>query len=274
MFRILKKSWSDACNQPFLLVVLFLYRFTWAFALFRIVKSHVVPLLSRYPDPGGPAGQTQLYLLEAQFRLGKTDLAAGYLSGLLLLLGIRMLLTPLLNAGVFYSLVHTRMGTGYRFFKGIQAIGPVFFLYYAAQMILTLLPLVWILPPVHSLNDLNGILADPGKYLFYGLAYAAYGYFIHLLFLHLQFGRTEKEPLVRTLLHLLASLLPVAGTALLLLVLSGLLSTGVLAATLWDAGIWTFLLYQAYTFVRTFLSVWSITAQHRIFRLKAKAEAA
>lgn len=271
MFGILKKGWSAAWNQPFLLAVLFLYRFAWAFVLFRIAKSHVVPLLARYPNPGGPPDGSQLYLMEAQFRLGKTDLAADYLWVLLVLAGIRMLLTPLFNAGIFYSLVHTRLNTGYRFFKGMKALGPVFALYYSAQMALTLLPLLWIAPHFRSLNDLSDLLAEPAKALLYGLLYAAYGYLIRLLFLHLQFGRAEEQPFLRTLLRALASALPVLGTALLLLLLSGVLSTGVFAATLWDAGIWTFLLYQAYTFVRTFLSLWGITAQHQVFRRKGEA---
>lgn len=270
MFRLLKKAWSDAWSQPFLLVALFLYRFAWAFALFRIVKSHVLPVLARYPDAGGPAGQSQLFVLETQFRLGKTDLAEGYLYGLLLLLAIRMLLTPLLNAGVFYSLVHTRLNTGYRFFKGIKSLGPAFFLYYAAQMALTLVPLIWLLPKVHTLGELNAVLSDPKAYLLYALAYAVYGYAVHLLFLHLQFGKTDNRPLPETLLRAFASLLPAAGAALLLLLLSGLLSAGVLTVTLWDAGLWTFLLYQAFSFVRTFLSLWGLTAQHGVFLGRAE----
>ncbi|WP_058300961.1 hypothetical protein [Gorillibacterium timonense] len=270
MFGILKKGWSSAWSQPFVLAVLFLYRFAWAFALFRIAKSHVVPLLARYPDSGGPSGGAQLFLMEAQFRLAKTDLAAEYVGGLLLLLGIRMLITPLLNAGIFYSLTHTQLNTGYRFFKGLKRLGPAFTLYYAARMALTLLPLLWIYPHVRSLNELYSLASNPNKLLLYALVYAAYGYLIHLLFLHLQFGHTERQPFLRTLIRSLSSALPVLGTALLLITLSVLLSAGVLAAALWDAGLWTFLLYQGYTFVRTFLSLWGITSQHQVFRMKSE----
>ncbi|MEO3946094.1 hypothetical protein [Gorillibacterium sp. CAU 1737] len=270
MFRLLKDGWASAWRQPFALFLLFLYRFAWAFVLFKLVKAHVVPILARYPGAHGPEGGSQLFLMEAQFRLAKSDLAGEVLWGLLLLLGLRMLITPFLNAGVFYSLVHTHLNTGYRFMKGVRMLSLSFFVYYLLQMTLTLVPLFWLFPAIHSVNDLYRVAAQPNTLLLYAAAYAAYGYLLHLLFLHLQFGRASEQPFLSTLIRAVTSSLSILGLAALLLLLTGLLSAGVVTAALWDAGLWTFLLYQAFSFVRTFLSLWGITAQHELFMRKSE----
>ncbi len=63
-----------------------------------------------------------------------------------LLLGLRMLVHPLLNAGVYYSLQHRDMNAGYRFVEGIRKLSLPFFGLYFIQLALLLSPLYWLVP--------------------------------------------------------------------------------------------------------------------------------
>lgn len=270
MIRSVKEGWRAALQQPFLLYTLFVYRFAWSFAIYRTVESVVLPLLRRYPGKDVSAAQVQLFLAESEFRLTKTDLSHSFLWLLLGLLLARMLLTPLVNAGLFYSLSQTHYNPGYRFFRGIRELGWPFILYYWLQMLLTLLPLYYLWPKMKTVLEnaylLPGNLAPMWPWI---LGWAAYAYLLRLLFVHLQFGRTEKRPLLGTLLQSIGRLFPILAAAVLLLLFAALLSGAVMASTLIWAGFWTLLLYQAFGFVRTFFSLWSLTAQHSIYERKA-----
>src|SRR6476620_2457584 len=99
MRQSLKMGWDMAMRHKYVLVLLFLYRLLWGFFLYRFIDSVVTPILARYPDEHPNSDASHLFLIEAQFRLLKTNLVdevLWMLGGLLLL---RMIITPLLNAG-------------------------------------------------------------------------------------------------------------------------------------------------------------------------------
>ncbi|WJH35770.1 hypothetical protein N6H14_07520 [Paenibacillus sp. CC-CFT747] len=145
MIGYIKEGWKEAARQPFLLVLLFVYRLVWGIVLYRMVQSVVVPLMHRYAG-GISKSQVQLFLAEGEFQLTKTDLSHSYLWMLLAVMLARMFVTPLLNAGVYYSLSHPHLNMGYRFFKGIRELGRSFFLLYLVQMLLTAAPAYFLLP--------------------------------------------------------------------------------------------------------------------------------
>ncbi|WP_040950582.1 hypothetical protein [Gorillibacterium massiliense] len=266
MLTSLKDGWKAAWSQGFLLVFLFVYRLAWAIALYRCIQSIVVPLLQRFPTEKGSQEQARLFLAEAEFRLTKTDISHSYLLLFLILLLIRAALTPLLNAGIFYSLRHTKLNTGYRFFKGMKSLALPFYLFYLAQLIL-LLPAVFYVWP-----DVKAALAsyNPDSFINSGLllklgGLLAYSYVLRLLFLHLQLGKTAEAPLLGTFARSLLRLPFILAIALIILLLSTLMGGAVMAITLWKASLWTLILYQAYNFVRTYMSLWGLTAQQKIF---------
>jgi hypothetical protein len=266
MLTSLKDGWKAALRQPFLLGVLFVYRLIWGIALYRFIQSVVDPLLQRYPVGEAGRDQARLFLAEAEFRLTKTDISHPYLWLLLGLLLARAILTPLINAGVFFSLFHTSLNTGYRFFKGMKTLARPFYLYYIVQMALTWAPAYFLWPRVKkAFASYDPSALFRGSLLLELVGLLVYGYLLHLLFLHLQFGRTADQPFSRTFLRSLMRFPLIIAVAALLLLLSGLLSGAVMTLTFWKAGLWTLLLYQAYGFLRTFMALWGITSQHRIF---------
>jgi len=273
MLKRLKDGFGAAWREPFLLFALFLYRFAWGFFLYRMIADTIIPLLHRYPAENAPAGDIRMFLIEAQIRVSRTDIVGEYLWGLLAVLAIRMLATPLLHAGIFYSLTHKHTGAGYRFFKGMKAKGGPFFLLYAARLLFTLLPAYLLLPKLIPLaSDLSLLSQNKWTLLAYGVGFLIYSYLLYLLLLHLQFGKSYGQGLASTLIGTLGTLFPMMGVASLLIGLSALMSGAVLAAVMINAGFWTFILYQAYQFVRCFFSLWGITTQQVLFdeRLEAK----
>jgi hypothetical protein len=273
MLNRLKNGFGAAWREPFLLFALFLYRFAWGFFLYRLITATLIPLLHRYPAENASPGEIRMFLIEAEIRMSRTDIVSEYLWGLLAVLALRMVLTPLLQAGIFYSLTHKQTGAGYRFFKGMKAEGGSFFLLYATRLLLTLLPVYLLLPKLAPLaSDLTLMSENKWTLLAYGVGFLIYGYLLYLLLLHLQFGKTYGQGLASTLVGTLGTLFPVIGAAALLIGLSVLLSGAVLATVLINASFWTFVLYQAYQFVRCFFSLWAITTQQVLFdeRLEAK----
>ncbi|WP_409343475.1 hypothetical protein [Paenibacillus sp. MBLB4367] len=266
MIRYVKEGWTEAWRQPFVLLTMFVYRFAWGFALFSLARSVVLPLLHRYPGKTISESQVQLFYAEGQFQLLKTDIAHSYLWLLLGLLIARMALTPLLNAAVYYSIARPEENAGYRFFKGIKKLGLPFIGYYTLRIALTLGPLALLLPKV------KGIVAHGGSYegilkelLPYGVAAFLYGALIHLLFVFLQLGRAEERPMGASLGTLFRSFLLMIGVALVLFLITLLISSIVVFASLMWAGLWALILYQVYRFVQTLFDLWGITSQHRLY---------
>lgn len=270
MFSFIKKGFRAALSQPFPVLVLFLYRFGWGIALYKICQSVILPLLHRYPDQPGLEAQTNLFLAEGQFVLLKTDISHSYFWLLGILLAVRMLLTPLLNAGLFYSLSNPHYNAGYRFVRGMAELGKSYMLLYAVRVVLTLAPLWWIAPKAKSLFLTADTYQDISQDLLphVGLL-LVYGFLLHLLFLYLQFGRVQSAPLLRTLGTALRALPLMLAIAALLLLAAALCSLAVLGATIAWAGFWTLVIYQGYRFIQTLFSVWSIAAQHELYTAKS-----
>lgn len=267
---MVKAGWKAAVNQPFVVLVLFLYRFLWGVVLYKLVQSVVTPLLLRYPGESLPT-QSRVYLAEAQFQVIKTDLVHSYLWLLLGLLLARMLLTPLIQAGVCYSLAHTEMNSGYRFVHGVKQLSRPYLLYYAIQMTLTLLPLLWLVPKVaEAVADAaswSGLLLDTLPLI---AGWIVYRYIIMLLFWYVQFGRVWSVPLGRTLFRTLTGVPRIAIIVLLTLLVTGAITAILVGASLWWAGFWSLVLYQLSRLVQSFLQVWTLASHHEWFKSATK----
>lgn len=269
MFTYIREGFRATVRQPFLLLILFLYRFCWGIVLYKLSQSVILPLLHRYPDQAEVDAQARLFLAEGQFVLFKTDISHSYLWLLLGLLVARMILTPVLNAGVYFSLAHTEFNSGYRFFRGIVELIRPYSLYYAIQMILTLAPLWWVLPELRDAVLGAGTITGLVKGAFpYAALMLLYGFLLHLLFLYIQLGRVTSGTLSQSIGTALRSLPLALGIAALILLVSSLAAMAVLGASVYWAGFWALVFYQAYRFVQTLFSVWGIAAQQQLYREK------
>lgn len=265
MIRYWKNGWNLAWQQPFVLIVLLVYHFAWGFALYRYVAAIVTPLLYRYPQEGSVAA-THLFWAEAQFRLTKTDLALPYLYGLVGLLLLRWLMTPLVNAGVYYSLHEKQWNAGYRFCQGVKALAGPFMVYALARLGLLLAPLIWIIPAAIRIAE-QTLMPEQIllRLLPYAIGWIGYGYIIQLLFIFIHIARMTSTRPGTTLAFFARHAGQILILGLVITVLSGLVASVAFYVSLWWAGFVALVCYQGYRFIVQFLKLWSITTQYQLW---------
>ncbi|MFC5450445.1 hypothetical protein [Paenibacillus aestuarii] len=269
MKTYMKTGFWAAIQQPFAVIALFLYQMGWGVMLYKLVQSVLVPLMHRFPGAHQPKQTLQLFLAESQFQLLKTDLIHSYLWWLAALLGVRMLLTPMLNAGVYYSLTHLHQNAGYRFFKGIKELTLPFMLTYILRMALSLAPLFWLLPKAQTILTHTASFEQAGLKLLPWLAgLLCYGFLINLLFMYIQFAIAARHGVISTLITFVRHSLPIIVLAFLILLSTGLLAgVTVTAAYIW-AGLVALIISQVYPLFNMFLQMWAITAQYQLWSAK------
>lgn len=268
MFKYLAAGWKMTLWNPFLILFIFLYQWLWGSVLYRFIQSIVVPVLHRYPGAEQAKELQLLFWAESQFHLMKTNLASPYVWVLVSILLIRMVLTPLIQAGIFDSIHQTHIDGQRSFVKGIRRLAAPFFLLYMLQMTLMLAPLYWIWPKLreqwpyllHGNIDSTWIMIAVGMLLYIAI--------IKLLFLYIQLGLTTSTnflvPLQLMLKHLIPILvlsLSVAGVYF-LLAMSGFVLSYVYA------GLLTIVLHQIFQLINTLFRLWHISTQHQYFVTK------
>lgn len=265
MTNVFRHGWNNATHQPFVLFVLFFYHFLWGFALYRYVASIVVPLLYRYPGELSPSA-VQLFLAEGQFRIMKTDLIHPYIYVLLGLILLRALITPVLNAGIYYSLHHREMNAGYRFVQGIRELSLPFMGYYLTQFVLTLIPLIWIGPAVIKIISSTFIVEQLlWEIAPYAIGFTLYSYIIHICFVYIQFARTTGEKPASSVTFLVRYALQVSWISLVIAGLSILITIISMSISLIWAGLVALILYQIYRFISMFTKILSISTQYELW---------
>ncbi|WP_336776763.1 hypothetical protein [Paenibacillus sp. MMO-58] len=267
----MRQGWGLTIKHFYIVILLFLYQLLWGFFLYRFIDSVVAPLLRRFPDHSPSKAAVQLFLSEAQFQIMKTDLLTPYLWLLGGLFAARMLLSPLFNAGLLYSLQHATDAGGTQFLQGIRrAWKPVTLLYWI-ETILALAPAWWLLPKglealLHSRSIgalLQQTLPAAGGWLLWGIL-------LHLLFLAMQLGATSGKTggIFQSLGTAVKHLLPFAGLSLLMWAIGSGIGLFVSGFSLVWAGFIALLVHQGYHLVRTLMKVWTLASQYDILRSK------
>jgi hypothetical protein len=270
MWNSIRSGWSMAIRQPFAVCALFMYNLLWGLLLYKLIQSIAVPLLHRYPGQELSREAVHLFWVEGQFQIMKTDLLQPYLWWGLGLLLLRMLLSPLLSGAVIYSLQHTNLNAGYRFVEGIRTLTIPYLMLYAAQMVLTLAPLIWFVPHAVELFGHSRSYSDLLMGLLPALGcYAVYAFLLQLLFLFLQIGKADNKSVLYSIVFFFRNMLPIVGLGLVLLLCTLLLSAAVATTSFLWAGFIALIGYQAYRLVHMFCKLWAITTQLALWQEKA-----
>lgn len=261
------KGWTSVKDQFYVIILLFLYRLLWGYCLYRLVKSAVVPLLMRFPDPAPNELSKLLYFYEGEMALSQSNDIHTYAWILISMLLIRMILTPLIHSGILYNLHQESKGErGLFFFQGIRQLWKPVTLFYVFETILTFAPALWLVPKMFP--SLLAAIRDPSALLTiapYIASWLLYAYLVHLFLLYMQFGRTSGTGIIPALTacfrHIGKAVLisiTIGGTAVALLVLlSGL-------SFVW-AGLAGLIVQQASYFVSSLFQLWGITSQYHIW---------
>ncbi|MFD1776513.1 hypothetical protein [Paenibacillus rhizophilus] len=268
------RGWGSVKEQLYILILLFIYRLLWGYFLYRFVRSAVVPALLRYPseNAGGSAAGRLLYYIDAQLSLSSEPDVRRWLWILLILAGVRLLATPFIRAGLLHELHQESRGErGLFFFPGMKKYGLPVLLFSAAEWMLSLLPLYWLLPKGHRL--ILSSYWEPAlflKLLPFILGWLLYVFIIRLILLYMQFGYTGGTGIFPSLLDALRCFLPAAALRI-LFGLGGLLIFLVSAVTgFLSPGLPALFIRQLAPLPSTLFDMWGLSAQYHLWRSKTK----
>ena len=266
--RYLKEGWRLASREPFAIATLFLFHFIWGLLFYQFVQGHVVDIMERFPPPELGGERVNLFLYESMLLLQQSDIAMPALWTLLAYVGMRMLLTPMLHAGVYHSLYLGSGARGTVFIRGLRRFGGSFTWLYLLRLLLTAIPLYWALPAAANSFAVSSSYAELLLRLSpWVLGIAAYGAMLKLVFTYVLFALISDEGLLRNLSFAIRHFPKVCGLALSVFGSSLLLHAIILSLSLYWAGFVSILLYLAYPLLQIWLKVWAISVQHRYWQL-------
>lgn len=267
MWSFARRGWTVARKSWFLLFLLFVYQYVWGFLLFKYVKNTVVPLLHRYPGEELPETANRLFVLEAQFQIAKTDAIMPYVWAILLFALARMVLTPLINGGI-YNALHRRTEAKQRtaFFQGMKRVAKPFLLLYLLQTVLAFAPLLLLVPKLMaSLQGAHDFQSIALTVIPFTIGWLAYQGILELAIMYVGFGIVSERNGWASLATFVRHLLPIMGLALLLFAITGGIGLLTTAASLWWAGFLAVLIHQLYPLVRALFKLWGIASQYQFW---------
>lgn len=269
MLNYVQAGWKTTRQHPWIISVLFIYQFVWGLFLYKFIQSIVLPLLHRFPGGELTEAAVHVYLAEGQFQLLKTDMAHSFLWVLLALITTRMIMTPLLNAGIYYSIHQADSEQIRPFFRGVKTRSKPFFIIYCLQMLFTFIPMYWVIPHVKELftthHTYESIIIAILPLL---IAYFVYGACLRLCSMYIQFGRISSTSLLHSMRTFLGNIVPIAGLSCILLLVSGLVMLISLSVSMIWAGFIAVILYQLHHLIKTFLKLWEISSHYQLWSSK------
>jgi hypothetical protein len=268
ILKWLNAGWRITQRHPWMISMLFIYQFIWGFVLFKFMQSIVIPLLHRFPGEFSHTA-VQVFLAEGQFQLFKTNAAYFSLWILLAILLLRMIITPLLNAGIYYSIHRDESKQIRPFLKGIRTLGLSFVFIYFLQILIWLLPMYWLIPYIKNLvashPDYMSILWSALPLL---IGFWIYTTFLKICFMYVQFGKASGASLLHSQLTFFRNLLPIVSLSCILLIISGLVALLSISISMIWAGFFAVMLHQLYYLAKTFIKIWDIGTQYQIWNSK------
>lgn len=270
-----RRGWSALKGQFPSVIILFLYQLLWGLFLYRLVDTAVTALLQRYPDPPPTQLSRILFVLEGQINLWSNPdvrLYFGLLAGMTV---FRMALTPFIQAGILYGLVpEDTRAQGLPLFRGMKEFGKPVALFYVLELLLILLPSIWIVPKLLSLWP--GLLGAGAHFstwaagLGFPLGWIVYGWLIRQLLLFAQFGYLFKVGIGSSLLLCCKHLFQGIGISVILGAF-GLIVFFLFGTVSW---IWTgmlaLILQQTYPLFRSTFKIWRVTSQFHLWQTKTQ----
>lgn len=234
--------------------------------MYKIVQAIVVPLLHRFPSDHSDIA-VQVFFAEAQFQLFKTNIGhipVGIVAAIFL---TRILVTPLLNAGIYYSLERDENKQIRPFIAGVKSLGPSFIKIYSCHIIIASAPLYWIVRYVAGqFNTMSSFETFVYSILPMCIGYLVYLYALQLCFMYVQFGKTSGTPFVQRLTFFVRRFVPIVMVSLMLLLITVCIALFNLSFTMVWASFISVLLYQFYYLTKAFMNFWEISSQYAIWR--------
>lgn len=263
MKATMKSAWKISRQHFPLILFLFVYRFIVGFVLYRFIDNIVVPILKRYPSGAPIEHAQQIFVTEAQFQLTKTNIIMPYVWTLLIIIAIRMLITPFIHSGLFHSTQRQiQQVNGTRFREGVKIYWKKISIIYWIGTILMIAPAIWLVPiliqKLTSATTIGQLISLAAPWL---LGWGAFAIAIHVLSIAFQIGMVTNHKFLPTTQKTVLSFLPFLLLSLLLWCIGIGVNSLFSTATLVWAGFAAVVLHQVSQFITTWIKVWILTAQ-------------
>lgn len=282
MWSYLKDGIFLLRRLPWLFTAMVIYHLAWAVGLYTAFRSLTLPLVKRMPDSGFQSLEFQVLFAEWQFRLYKTDMmgpAIAFVAGLLLL---RMMFTPFINAGLYYTF-HLAGEPGHDFQRkpfspfsfrqlktfliGLGRVGKPFWLIHLLQWALALLPL-WL--AMHRIGGLEAVITGAVQLrtiTLLVLTYLIYLTILRLLIMYIQFAVVTQSRHTEMVRFFVRRLIKIIGISLMLFALHAILYSSLSLISIVFAGFYGIVFYIVSYGARVFFKMWEISAQYQFYRL-------
>lgn len=270
----IRNGWSSVKRQFPSVVILFLYQLLWGVFLYRLVNTAVIQVLQRFPDPPPHELSRILFIIEGQSRFWQTPEVQHYIWILIGMIMLRLLLTPLIRAGILYGLLPAEeRAAGLPLFRGMQKFWKPVTLFYCLELILLLIPTLWLLPKAYASLS---IFLQGGSHVptfltvtAYIVGWLGYSWFIRQCLLFLQFGYLFKGSAWPSLLVCWRHLMTGLGISITLAISCSIIFI-LFGTTSWIVtGLLALILHQTYPFFRSVFKIWKISSQYCLWQQKS-----
>jgi len=264
MSQRLRQGWSVTKRHFNIMLLYFFYQALWGFILYRIIDRIVSPLLLRYPKITNSAEALQLFWVENQFNVLKTDLVVPYVWSIAAMLLLRMIITPIMQSGIYYSLYTMSQGaeqTAFR--KGISLCWKPMMLVYWLKSLAIIAPLIYLLRPLFSLkanqSALTSILDQSGwLWIAYILWVAVISILCYMITLGIGAKLSPHQALLKSMKHTAKVLI----IGVILAICYFFISVSVHSLSILWVTFLSFMLYQLLPLVRVIFKLWTISTQY------------
>lgn len=265
-----REGWGRVKGQFPSVIILFLYQLLWGFFLYRIINQIIISLLERYPDSSLQEMSRLLFIFEGQLGYQHNSDIKLALIFIIAMIGLRILLSPFIQAGILYGLVpEGSRKSGLSLFRGMQQFGKPVFLFYIVEWLLIISPAYFIFPKLshHFVTLIQQGITLP--HLLTVTAYLAlwlsYSWIVRQCSLFIQFGYLFHHKITPSFLVFLRSILK--GILISFILGISLVGISLLFSSLsflWT-GILALVLQQLFPLFRSIFTVWRVTAQYQLW---------
>lgn len=268
----LKEGWSRLIRIPSILTLLIFYQIFWGIVLYAAVQTFVAPLIARIPLHEPNSAEFQMFLIESQFRLLKTSDAKLALIGFISLFIVRMLCTPLLNAGLFHVVQQSDSRTSTTksdlalFGQGCKTHAASFYVLHFVQWFVYALPILGIILFADNFS-LNTYLNDrSGLFITTIIFYILFANYVRLLFTYLLLGKSSFTDWKQSLTIFLRGIFTLTAISLLILLFYLIFYSTISIATVAMASLIALSIHFAAQGIRALFKTWEIAAHSRFFQ--------
>ncbi|NDI34824.1 hypothetical protein [Chengkuizengella sediminis] len=271
--NMIKQGWKTT-NQNIVYILLFsMYQLVWGIFLYRWIESVIVSISQRFPDPNIMDAR-QLFIIEGQYLITDGDFMMKYFAPLLIFIGIRWIVSPLMNAGLYYAIHHKESHSSKPLFlQGVFKLGSSFFIISCIHLLLSSIPLYWIFSflknTLETYTTPNSLLWNVAPIL---MAYIVYAWIIHILFMYIQWGKTTNNNIVSPIVFMLKNLIITIGLSLIITIIIGVFTALFFSVSILWVSFFAIIVNQIQYFIRVYLKVWEINTQYHFWLHKKEPQ--